>query len=58
MKDNIKSVVDKINNYKLQVIINKSLFKDNVINVETYEITESSLLEKIEHLSNELELSI
>ena len=48
--------IKKINNYKYQLIINKSLFKDNLITKETYEIVENNLLERINNLSNELDL--
>lgn len=57
MSNNIQNIVDSISNYKLQRIVNKSLFKDNVISVNIYEQVDLSLLEKIETLTNELEMS-
>lgn len=54
MKNNVKSIIDKISKLKLQLIINKNLFSSNVISSSIYEQMESSLLEKIETLNKEL----
>ena len=56
MKNNIKSIIDKISKLKLQLIINKNLFSSNVISSSIYQQMESSLLEKIETLNKELSL--
>ena len=56
METSTKNVIEKINKYKLQLIINKNLFSSNVINSTIYEQMESSLLEKIEILNKELAL--
>ena len=58
--DNIglKGIIDKINGFKLQIIINRALYSDNIINKEDYEIVENSLLDKIDILSNEMEMDI
>lgn len=56
MEDNVKSIIDKISKFKLQLIINKNLFSSNVISSSIYEQMESSLLEKIETLNKELSL--
>lgn len=45
----------KINNIKMQLIINKNLYNENVVNKELYELTELSLLEKLDKLSSGLE---
>lgn len=49
-----KNIIDNINKFKLQLIINKSLFASEVISSKVYEQVESSLLEKIEVLNKEL----
>ena len=54
MKNNVKSIIDKISKLKLQLIINKNLFSSNVISSSIYQQMESSLLEKIETLNKEL----
>ena len=56
MENNVKSIIDKISKFKLQIIINKNLFSSNVISSSIYEQMESSLLEKIETLNKELSL--
>lgn len=56
MENNVKSIIDKISKFKLQLIINKNLFSSNVISSSIYEQMESSLLEKIEILNKELSL--
>ena len=50
-----KNIIDSISKLKLQLIINKSLYMDNTIELEVYEKVESNLLNKINNLSNELE---
>jgi len=49
-------IVNKINNYKFQLILNKSLFLDNIISKEDYELVENNILKKINNLSNDLGL--
>lgn len=56
METNTKNVIEKINKFKIQLIINKNLFSSNVIDSVIYEQMESSLLEKIEKLNKELAL--
>ena len=56
MKNNVKSIIDKISKLKLQLITNKNLFSSNVISSSIYQQMESSLLEKIETLNKELSL--
>lgn len=59
MNNNVsQSLVDKISGFKLQMILNKSLYTDEVITREYYELVESNLLEKIHYLANELEMYI
>ena len=53
-----QSIIDKINNFKVQLILNKNLYIDEIITKEYYEVVETNLLEKIHILSNELELYI
>lgn len=57
-KSTSQSIIDKISNFKFQLIINKNLYVDEVITKETYEVVENNLLEKIHTLSNELEMGI
>ena len=57
MNKNIsQSIVDRISNFKIQLILNKNLYIDEVITKEYYEVVENNLLEKIHTLSNELEM--
>ena len=56
MKKQTESLVDKISKFKLQLILNKNLYADNIITVDTYEKMEATLLEKINSLSNQLEM--
>ena len=58
MENNVKSIIDKISKFKLQLIINKNLFSSNVISSSIYEQMESSLLEKIETLKLLLQIEI
>lgn len=53
-----KSIVNKISNFKFQLIINKNLYIDEVITKDVYEMVENSLLEKIHSLSTELEMCV
>lgn len=57
-KNTSQSIIDKISNFKIQLILNKNLYIDEVITKEYYEVVENNLLEKIHTLSNELELYI
>ena len=59
MDKNITSnIINKISNFKFQLIINKNLYLDNIITREDYELVENSLLDKINILSNDLEIDI
>ncbi len=53
-----QNIIDKISNFKVQLILNKNLYVDEVITKEIYEVVENNLLEKIHTLSNELELYV
>lgn len=53
-----QNIIDKISNFKVQLILNKNLYVDEVITKEIYEVVENNLLEKIHTLSNELELHV
>ena len=57
-KNTSQSIIDKISNFKIQLILNKNLYIDEVITMEYYEVVENNLLEKIHTLSNELELYV
>ncbi len=57
-KTTSQSIIDKISNFKLQLILNKNLYVDEVITKEYYEVVENNLLEKIHTLSNELEIYV
>lgn len=57
-KNTSQSIIDKISNFKIQLILNKDLYIDEVITKEYYEVVENNLLEKIHTLSNELELYV
>lgn len=46
--------MDKISIFKIQLILNKNLYLDEVITKECYEVVENNLLEKIHALSSEL----
>ena len=52
--DKLDDIRKKINSCKFQIIINKNLYLDNVINKEYYELVENSLLKKLNILSNAL----
>lgn len=56
METQLESLVDKISKFKLQLILNKNLYADNIITIDTYEKMEATLLEKINSLSNQLEM--
>lgn len=45
------NTMNLISSYKFQLVINKELFKDEIISKETYEIVETRLLDKISKLS-------
>ena len=56
MNKNIsQSIVDRISRFKVQLILNKNLYIDEVITKEYYELVENNLLEKIHSLTSELE---
>ena len=57
-KNTSQSIIDKISNFKIQLILNKNLYIDEVITKEYYEVVENNLLEKIHTLSKELELYV
>ena len=57
-KNTSSNIINKINNFKFQLIINKNLYLDNVITREDYEFVENNLLEKINILSNDLGIDI
>ena len=57
-KNTSQIIIDKISNFKIQLILNKNLYIDEVITKEYYEVVENNLLEKIHTLSNELELYV
>ena len=57
-KNTSQSIIDRISNFKIQLILNKNLYIDEVITKEYYEVVENNLLEKIHTLSNELELYV
>lgn len=57
MEKHTESLIDKISRFKIQLIINKNLYAENIITVDTYEKMEATLMEKITNLSNELEMS-
>ena len=57
-KNTSQNIIDKISNFKIQLILNKNLYIDEVITKEYYEVVENNLLEKIHTLSNELELYV
>ena len=51
-----QSIIDRISGFKVQLILNKNLYIDEVITKEQYELVENNLLEKIHSLKNELEM--
>ena len=57
MNKNIsQSIVDRISRFKVQLILNKNLYIDEVITKEYYELVENNLLDKIHSLTSELEM--
>ena len=57
MNKNIsQSIVYRISRFKVQLILNKNLYIDEVITKEYYELVENNLLEKIHSLTSELEM--
>ena len=57
MNKNIsESIVDRISRFKVQLMLNKNLYIDEVITKEYYELVENNLLEKIHSLTSELEM--
>jgi len=57
MEKYTENLIDKISKFKVQLILNKNLYIENIITVDTYEKMEATLMEKITKLSNELEIS-
>lgn len=57
MEKYTENLMDKISKFKVQLILNKNLYIENIITVDTYEKMEATLMEKITKLSNELEIS-
>lgn len=53
-----QGIINKINSFKMQLIINKNLYSSTIITKEIYETVENKLLEKIHVLYNNLEISI
>lgn len=51
-----QSIIDRISGFKVQLILNKNLYIDEVITKEYYELVENNLLEKIHSLTSELEM--
>ena len=54
--DDKKELINKLNAYKLQIILNRELYYDRIISKELYEGLESSLLSKMELLNIKLEV--
>ena len=50
------NIMLKITDYKLQLVLNRSLFNDNIISVDVYREVDSSLRKKISSLSEKLQL--
>lgn len=48
-------ITNEISNIKLQLIINQSLYKDNIIDASVYETVQNNLLNKISSLREKLE---
>ncbi len=52
-----KDMMSKLSIFKIELIINKNLFNDEVISKDMYEIVQNKLLEKIRNISNQLEFA-
>lgn len=52
-----KDMMSKLSIFKMELIINKNLFNDEVISKDMYEIVQNKLLEKIRNISNQLEFA-
>lgn len=55
MERQTENLIDKISKFKMQLILNKNLYAENIITLDIYEKMETTLLKKIDTLSNELE---
>ena len=53
-----KDMMSKLSIFKMELIINKNLFTDELISKDMYEIVQNKLLEKIKNISNQLELAV
>ena len=53
-----KDLMSKLSMFKMELIINKNLFTDELISKDMYEIVQNKLLEKIKNISNQLDLAI
>lgn len=49
------NLLKKLGNFKMQLVINKTLYIDEVISKEMYESVESHLLENIKTITKRLE---
>lgn len=52
-----KDMMSKLSIFKMELVINKNLFNDEVISKDMYEIVQNRLLEKIKNISNQLEFA-
>lgn len=52
-----KDMMSKLSIFKMELVINKNLFNDEVISKDMYEIVQNKLLEKIKNISNQLEFA-
>ena len=52
-----KDMMSKLSIIKMELVINKNLFNDEVISKDMYEIVQNKLLEKIRNISNQLEFA-
>lgn len=57
MEKYTETLTDKLSKYKVQLILNKNLYIENIITVDTYEKMEATLMEKITKISNEIEIN-
>ena len=55
MERQTENLIDKISKFKMQLILNKNLYAENIITLDIYEKMETTLLKKIDTLSSELE---
>lgn len=57
MEKYTETLTDKLSKCKVQLILNKNLYIENIITVDTYEKMEATLMEKITKISNEIEIN-